>query len=319
MSNIQKGLVLAGLGGICWGTFGTFVMLLSNIGFSETAIAVFCPISLIILFLIFGLIRNPSGLALNKNRFIVYLIVGVFGVFGTNLGYALALSTGLSVGIASVITFTNYFIVMIVSRFVWKTRITASKIGAGILCVIGIFILLQAWTELAIPLVGLLWILFVTITFAVGYCMCNYAQNDQGTDPNAYFMWTNLIGFIVTCFFNPPWSVFSEITSVVSGHGMYAILLLLGLALIPQVGNYYCTWLALGYVGPAPVAIMYSLDPITAAILAYIVLGQSLNIFQVIGIGIIIASLIWLQLAEQKEESQQKTSEIDSPAEAIDI
>ena len=103
----EIGMFCGAFAGALWGTYGTFVTLLSGYGYSETAIAAFAPISLILFFLISALIRNPKCLIPTKRNLLIYIICGLIGVLGTNLCYAMVLSAGLSVAIASVMTVAN--------------------------------------------------------------------------------------------------------------------------------------------------------------------------------------------------------------------
>lgn len=304
-----QGILLAGLSAILWGTYGTFVTGLTQIGFSYAAIAVFAPISLILFFGISSLIREPKILIPTKKQFIIYLLCGIVGVLGTNLLYSLAMAAGLSVAIASVITFSNYFLVMIASRFLWKIKITAPKIGAGIFALFGIFLLLEAWTNLSATALGLLLIVAVTFTFAFSYILTKYAFANADSHPDAFYCWINLIGFVATCFFSPPWQVFSEISTVYASHGFIAILMLLGFIIIPQIGSYFPLGRAFQRIEAPLVVIMYSLDPVTSAILGFVVLGQVLDPIQIVGMLIIIGGLIWLQYSELKE-SKHTTEEI---------
>lgn len=300
MNKMVKGFILAGISGAAWGTYGTFVSILSRLGYSETAIATFAPVMLIVYFFISAFLRNPQGLKPNRKQLVVYIVCGLIGVLGTNLCYALAIANGLSVAIASVITFSNYFLVMVISRFVWNVRITTVKTIAGIMAVGGIFLLLEAWSGLSMTTMGLLFILIATLTFAASYCLTNYAINDLGSDPDAFYMSINVVGFVALLFFNPPWSVLNEIRSSVAAYGFVSILALLGFGLIPQVLSYFCLGRSFLYIDPPSIVIMFSLDPIVAALLGFFILGQTLAAVQILGMAIIIGALIWVQLSERK-------------------
>ena len=310
-----QGLLLAGISAVLWGTYGTFVTGLCNMGFSEAAIAVFAPISLILFFGISALLRQPKTLVPTKKQFVIYLLCGLIGVLGTNLLYSMAMAAGLSVAIASVITFSNYFLVMIASRFIWKIKITTPKIGAGVLALFGIFLLLKAWTNLSATALGLLLIVAVTFTFAFSYVITKFAFDNAGSQPDAFYFWINFIGFIATSFLSPPWEVFGEISSVYASHGFMAILLLLGFIIIPQIGSYFPLGRAFQRIEAPLVVIMYSLDPVTSAILGFVVLGQVLDIIQVAGMLIIIGGLIWLQYSELKESRKVSAQVVEEEPE----
>ncbi|MDO4541763.1 MAG: DMT family transporter, partial [Bacillota bacterium] len=297
----MKGVIFAALAGALWGTYGTFVTLLAGYGYSETAIAAFAPISMILFFFFSALMRNPKCLIPTKRNFIVYIICGLIGVLGTNLCYAMAMAAGLSVAVASVITFTNYFIVMIFSRIIWKVKITPAKIIAGISAIFGIMLLLQIWTDLSATAMGIFVVLIVTMTFAISYTLTNLSIDDYGSDPDAFYFWINVIGFIALLFINPPWSIAAEVYASAVTHGFASIATLIGFCLIPQVGSYFFLGRSFLHLDPPSIVIMFSLDPVIAAILGFVVLGQTLSGIQVLGMVIIIAALIGLQMAEKRD------------------
>lgn len=295
------GFMFASSAGILWGTYGTFVAILSQFGFSENAIATFAPIGMILLFFLFAIIHNPKGLIPNKKQLIVYIAVGIIGVLGTNLCYAYAIQSGVSVSMASVISFSNYFLVMIFSRLIWNIKITKDKLFAGIGTIIGIMLVLQVWTDPALSLIGAIWTIILTITFAISYTLANLAIDDYKTDPDAYYFWTNLIGFIILIFIIPPWDCIGEIATCYSSHGIICIIALIGFCLIPQTGSFYCLGRAFQYLEPPSVVIMYSLDPIVASILGFVVLGQNIEIIQILGIIIVLASISLVQIRDIKQ------------------
>ncbi|HMM06494.1 MAG TPA: EamA family transporter [Clostridiales bacterium] len=301
MNSKAIGFILAAISGIAWGTYGTFVSFLAKLGYTDTTIAAFAPIMLIVFFLISLLLRNPKGIIPTKKSLLVFIVTGVVGVLGTNVCYVMALSAGLSLGIASVITFSNYFLVMVFSRIIWKVKITKVKIIAGIAAVIGIFLVLEAWAGLAISPLGLVLIFVVMLTFAFSYTLCNYALNDLGTDPDAFYFYINIIGLIGMLILSPPTAIFGEISASVGTYGFISILAILGFGLIPQLLSYFCLGRAFLHIDPPSVVIMYGLDPVVATVLGFLLFGQSLNLIQLLGMAVVIAALICLQLAERRE------------------
>lgn len=301
MNSKAIGFILAAVSAMAWGTYGTFVSLLAKLGYTDTTIAAFAPIMLILFFLISVLIRNPKGLMLTKKRILVFITVGVIGVLGTNVCYVMALSAGLSLGIASVITFSNYFLVMVFSRIIWKVKITKVKIIAGIAAVIGIFLVLEAWAGLAVSLLGLVLIFVVMLSFAISFTLCNYALNDLGTDPDAFYFYINIIGLIGMLILSPPTAILGEISASVSTYGFISILAILGFGLIPQLLSYFCLGRAFLHIDAPSVVIMYGLDPVVATVLGFLLFGQSLSLIQLLGIAVVIAALICLQLAERRQ------------------
>ncbi|MEL7565864.1 MAG: DMT family transporter [Dehalobacterium sp.] len=301
MTNTMKGFLYAILAGVCWGTFGTFVGFLIGFGFTETAIGILGPALMVIFFLIRILIQKPQVLKVDLRGLIIYILVGIIGVIGSTWCYAVALSKGVPLAVASILTFLNYFIVVIAARILWNNKITPVKILSGIATIIGIAFILNVFGTLAATAVGVFWMTLVVFAFAGGFLLCKYAV-DLDYDYDAYLMYTNLFAVIVLSFMNPPWSVVNEVTTNVGAHGLPAVLAILGFGLIPMVLSYYFLLTAYGYLEAPLVIIMYSLDPVVASILGLVIFGQSLTLFQVFGIAIVLAALTWLQLTERAQE-----------------
>lgn len=299
----MKGFVFAILAGVCWGTFGTFVNFLIGYGFTETAISILGPALMVIFFLARVLIRKPQTLKVDLRGLIIYILVGVIGVIGSTWCYAVALSKGVPLAVASILTFLNYFIVMIAARILWNNKITLAKIFSGIATILGIALILNVFGTLAASAIGLFWMALVIIAFASGFLLCKWAV-DLGYDYDAYLMYTNLFAIIVLFFMNPPWSVVGEIITNVQAHGFPVILAILGFGIFPMILSYYFLLTAYGYLEAPLVTIMYSLDPVVAAILGLLIFQQSLIPSQVLGIVIVLAALTWLQLTERAQEKK---------------
>ena len=75
-----------------------------------------------------------------------------------------------------------------------------------------------------------------------------------------------------------------------------------GICLIPLVGSYYTFFRAYQYVEPTYVSLCYALDPATAAILGFAVFGQKLSLSQLIGVGIVVAAILYIKIREEKED-----------------
>ncbi|MCR6544350.1 DMT family transporter [Dehalobacterium formicoaceticum] len=280
---------------------------LSSFGFSETAIGILGPGLMVIFFLTRILIRKPQVLKVDVRRLVLYIsvgVVGVVGVLGSTWCYAVALSKGVPLGVTSILTFLNYFIVVLFSRIIWKNKITPIKIVSGIATIIGIAFILNVFGTLAAPAEGLFWMAIVVLSFAGGFLLCKYAV-DLGYDYDAYLMYTNLFAVIILSFINPPWAVVSEIQINVGVHGIPAVMAILGFGLIPMVSSYYFLMTAYSYLEAPLVIIMYSLDPVVASILGFLIFGQSLVPFQIFGIFLVLAALVWLQLTERALERKQ--------------
>ncbi|TWH45120.1 DMT family transporter [Sporomusa sp. KB1] len=301
-SKTLTGFIICMVAGIFWGTFGTFVKLMTNYGFTESAIAILGPAMMVIFYAIKAYCKNPQLFLVNRQQLIVLIIVGVLAVIGSNWCYAVALGKGLPLAVASIITFLNYYLVIIGARIIWKNKITPVKILSGIAVIGGISLILDVFGTLTATAAGLFWMGLTVCGFAAGYLLVRHAM-DIGIDTDIYLAYTNLFGIIGLSFINPPWDVVSEVIANTQAFGLPAVLALLGFGLIPQVASFYLLLEGYNYLEPALVVIVYSsFDPITVSILGYLLFGETLTMLQILGIIIVLGAIIWLQLAEQAEE-----------------
>ncbi|TWH45115.1 DMT family transporter [Sporomusa sp. KB1] len=301
-SKILIGFFIAMVAGVCWGSFGTFVKLLSSYGFTESAIAILGPAMMVFFYSIRAFLRDRQLLLVSRRQLLVLIAVGFLGVIGSNWCYAVALGKGIPLAVASIITFLNYYIVIIVSRIIWKNKITPVKVLSGLAVIVGVALMLDVFGTMTVTAAGLFWMGLTVIGFASGYLLVRHAL-DIGIDSDVYLAYTNLFGIIGLSFTNPPWDVVSEVIVNVHAYGIPALLAVLGFGLIPQVTSFYLMLKSYNYLEPGLVVIVYSsFDPITVSILGYLIFGEILKMLQILGIGIVLGAVIWLQLAQQAEE-----------------
>lgn len=84
--SFKKGLLLAVIGAILWGTFGPFLKLMGDQGLSDDTITALAPT---VMFIFFGLwcMINPKMLKINWKMILVLIFNGVVIINGMNYCY----------------------------------------------------------------------------------------------------------------------------------------------------------------------------------------------------------------------------------------
>ncbi len=298
------GLVFAMLSGIFWGTNGTFCTLLSNLGFDTYSIAILAPSFNLVFFSVLLIVTNKSGFIVQRNYFGLLILSGLASAI-TNTSFVKSVSY-FPVGIVSTLIFCNVFVIMIISRIVFKSKITLKKVGAAITAIFGICLVLDVFSQgFQHNSKGLIWIIITILTWSTMMVLEKYLL-DQGVDGNSILMYSALFAVLILSISSPPLTVISQIIQVTDQTNGYALLVILGFGFIPQIGCYSLYMKGLKYIEPSYMQIMYSLDPVVASILGFLVFNQTMRPLNIVGICIIIGVVIYVQITETRAGIESK-------------
>lgn len=300
-NNIRSGLILGILSAVAFGTYGTFVNLLGNYQMSGYSLTVILPFVLTIYFGIVVFVKDRASFKIPWKMVLFMAVLGFVGYDGQN--YCLINAYGeLPFGLVSAIMFCNTFLVMIGSRIVFGNKITRLKVGAGIVCTIGVALVLDVFTVVqaggfAFNASSLLWVLGGFVTVAGSYVAMKYAM-EKGISGLVVFFYMNLFGVLVwwiTVY--SPVQMVGEIVHAVSAGGL---LPLLGYVIITCIISFHLWATSIEKVDPTWVAIAYAMDPVTEIVLGFVIFSQVMNIVQILGVLLIIAAVSFVSYLDGK-------------------
>lgn len=285
---VVQGYLLVALCGTCWGLMGVLTKKLDLLGFDEFSVSALRPTVAAIFYLLYTLIREPKYLKTDFKSLIFFLIYGVVTLDGMFLTFTYAVKYS-SIATASVLLFTNPIFVMIMSRFLFNEKLTKKKIMALILSIIGCLLVVRAYNVEAFKVSFLGIILGVMSGFTVAL------QNVMGKiGANKYHYKTHLVysflfAAVFLWFFRPPWVLFSNATSPTAW--FYIIAIGFFATVIPN-GAFVK---ALQYVESSKASIVCSIEPIIATILGFLIFKEQLEMWQIVGMVLIVLSVILIQ------------------------
>lgn len=299
-SNFSKGILFGGIAGFLWGTLGIFISLLQNLGLSDVAVSSMGPIIVIIFYGIKTLIKNPQAFNIGWKRFVIVLVGG--GIANAILYYSYARALNyLSAGVFSVLEFSHVFVLMLLSAFIFKYKITKGKIASLILAIVGLAFVLNVFSPDAfISFNGVLWMALnwlanCAIALIIKWALKNEVDNDVVI--TFYNLGSALIYWVVC----PPWAVISQITT--SENMMLLILVILAYGITTQILSSYVWVKSFSLVDPAITNMMNAFSPITSSILGYFIFGQTISLTQILGIAIVILAVVVLNKTGDPEEA----------------
>lgn len=286
---MKKGYLLVAAGAACWGTLGAITTVLFQQGLAPLTVANF---RILLTALILGgylVIFRRKELVLKGSNWILLAGAGLISVCLFNLAYINAIDMT-TIVTAVILLYTAPVFVTIISRLLFKEPITLQKLLALILTLVGCCLVVEAYdvTKLKLNATGLLMGLAAGFTYGLYSIFSKKALKDFS--PWTTIFYSFVFGTIFISLWGQPWKhiyVFQQPDT--------AGLLLL-LAILPTVLAYILYTSGLQYVETSKAAIIATIEPVVAVILAAAIFKESLNLWQGLGILLVIVSVVLIQI-----------------------
>jgi DME family drug/metabolite transporter len=282
-----SGYLLVLLAASLWATLGVIYNYLAGVyGLPPLAVAGLRA-GLGGLLLLAGLLAlRRSWLRLNRQALRVVL---VYGVFGIALFYAAYINAILSVGVAvaAVLLYTApAWVAVIAWRFLGE-RLTRAHLAALLLTLAGSALVAQVYQPglLRLNALGIVWGLLSGLTYGLWSVFNKVGV--RHTNPWTLQCYGMLVGSAVLLLFQPLAPLAGALQSPAT------IFWLLLLALGPTVGASVAYAAGVRTVPVSVASLIATLEPVLAALLAYLVLGETLRAGQIAG-GALILLAVWL-------------------------
>lgn len=297
--SVNRGLLYVLFAAIAWGTGGAVAAILyqsSGLGpiavsFWRFAIGV---LMLVILVMATGSNRpHPLMRAFIQNQWGRMMIIGIgLAVYQTAyfaaVGKAgLALATVVTLGLGPIL-------IAIGSHLTMGEKIRVSGLLTITFAIIGLGLLMGGEDLKPHSLIGLA----LAILSAVGYAGVTLITRSIGRYGQADSFYTTFFGTIVGMICLLPFALLEGIRPL-SGHAFENIVLLGYLGLVPTAMAYMLFNAGLTSIRATTASIIALVEPVTAAIIAILFLGENLTPVALCGMAVLMASVLVLSLSER--------------------
>ncbi|GAA0740163.1 DMT family transporter [Clostridium oceanicum] len=294
--NKNKGLLLALIASISWGYIGIPSRTLQSINLNSCAIAFFRTSIATILFLILIIRKNINYLKINCKGLLECFAYGIIAICGSFVTYNLAIEH-ISIALATMLMFMSPLWVLIISYFLFKEKFTSKKISSMILTLSGCFIVCGLYnpTILSINLVGMVYAIICSFSFASQTILGKIAVKKY--NQNTFLFYSFLSSSIALL---PFIDITSTINTIVYTNNFSFIIkdiLILGVINTFIASSAYTK--SINFITANTASVIATLQLVIASILAYFILGESLSLIQIIGMGLIILSILLLEFKKE--------------------
>ncbi|MDF2886595.1 MAG: putative carboxylate/amino acid/amine transporter [Lacrimispora sp.] len=222
--------------------------------------------------------KLPKGIWILKSLILGSLNIGIFFLFLFIAAYRLP------GGIASIIGSVQPVFVIFFSWVLLKEK-PALRSYAAIVMMIGGVALLLLKQQMAIDVWGVLAALCGALVMALGVVLTKYWGKPEGVSQMVFTSWQLFFGSLIL------------IPAVFIMEGSIPVLSpvnITGLVILGVVNTglaYYLWFRGIEILSPVQVSLLSPVNPLTAFLLGYVVLGQSISFIQIVGVAIIIGSI----------------------------
>jgi drug/metabolite transporter (DMT)-like permease len=294
----RLGYALAALAATMWAVNGSLARLLLDEGVEPLHLSQIRATISFLCLLGFLAAFKREDLRIRRGEVPALAWLGIAGLACVQSTYFFAIER-LDVGVALAIQYTGPLLLLLYLRFFKRQPLAPSLWGAVGLSAIGSFFVVQAYDADAVDGIGVVWAVLAAVFFALYLVLSENAgkRHKPHTTLTWAFGFTTLFWLLV----RPPWTFPIEKFDTAEN-----VLLALGVAIIGTLIPFVLIVTAVRHIPAARAAVIATLEPVLAAILAWPILDQALEAPQIAGIVIVVAAVIWVQ-------SHRPAAEVETP------
>jgi len=279
-----------------WALNGSLARFLLDDGVSALALAQMRSfVSLVLLVVVLAILR-PKALRIDRRDVPGFAFLGIAGLAAVHLAYFLAIDR-LQIGAALTIQYMGPLLILVWLRVVHGRDLRAGLWAAAALAVAGCFLVVRAYDAGALDPLGLLAAGGSAVSFAIYLVASERATRRH--PPLTVLAWGLGFASLLWIVIQPPWAFpFHDFAS--PSH----LALGIGVAVVGTLLPFICMVTALRHI-PAPRAgVVATLEPVLAALIAWVVHEEALAAVQIAGGLVVVSAVIWVQILRVSMETE---------------
>lgn len=282
-----RGYILITIASILWGTMGILAKLSFEFGIlPETLIALRIAISSTTLLIVLAIFSRDS-FKIRKTDALRFLILGVFAIAFQRISYFYAVDLTTAT-VAAILFYTYPVFVTLAASFFLRERISSRALLAIVLAFSGVTLVVKIYnaSSLNVNLAGIVFGLLSSLLFTLYFMMTRKLRNRYGSWTLTFY--GDGIGALTLV------PVISLSLPKIAKFPPQLWLLIFTIAWIPSLLAYLLYSYALRYVKASRGSILSVIEPLSAALFSTILIGESLEKPQIVGISLALLGVVLL-------------------------
>ncbi|MGW0754515.1 EamA family transporter [Streptomyces sp. NPDC002587] len=240
------------------------------------------------------------GLVLRKPALIAGF--GLIAVAGVQAFYFASLSR-IPVGVALLLEYLGPALLLGWIRFVQRKPVTRGAAAGAAVAVVGLACVVEIWAGLRLDLLGVLFGLCAACCQAFYFVFADHgAGGDDAPDPLGVIAYGMIVGTLVMTVVARPWEMDWQVLggqAAVGGSTVPAPALLGWVVLVATVFAYLTGVVSVRKLSPQVAGVVACLEAVVATVLAWILLGEHLSTWQIVGGGLVLGGAFIAQSSRQ--------------------
>lgn len=288
------GAVLIILAGIFWGIISLFVRSLSESGLDPIQISTVRMVTAAIMLTAYTAIRSPGKLKFRIRDIWLFIGTGIVSVVLFNCCYFSAIVNG-EASIAVALLYTSPIFIMLISRFVFKEKLTALKLVGLAITICGCILVSGAVGSRH----NITFRVFIT-GIGSGFFYGLYTIFGKLALRKYDSLTVTVYTFLFGAFGSLPMCHAGDLVKCIAGSPQTVIsCVMIGVlcTLLP-----YCMYTkGLESCEAGKASILVAVEPLVGAVIGMTILGESRDIMKISGIMLILTAIVMLNLPEKKK------------------
>ena len=247
------------------------------------------------------LVAAPRSLRVHRAELPFLVLYGVAGLAFVQWFYFVAIHR-LPVGIALLIEYLAPLLIALWVRFALRRHVRRRVWAAGALAIVGLALVVEVWHGLALDGIGVAAALAGAVSFAVYVLLAERAVGVR--DPLSLSFYGFLFAALFWAILQPPWTFPAgalrdhvALVGSLGGHDPPVWALLLWIVVLGTIVPFALIVGALRHIPAPQVAVVATLEPVAAAVVAWLWLGEELGAAQLAGGAIVLVGILLAQTA----------------------
>ncbi|MCC3357029.1 DMT family transporter [Bacillus sp. REN16] len=292
MNKKMAGISIAA-GASLWGIIGLFVSNLYAIGFTPLQVVAVRAIAASIFLITYTLLKNPKAFKIKGSDSKYFIGTGIISIVLFNWCMFVAIEET-SISVAAILLYTAPAFVTIFARLLFKEKLTIRKMLALAVTIVGCAFVVGVFPKFSgtISLFGLVVGIGSGFFYALYSIFGKFALEKY--DSLTVTVYTFIFAAVAVTPFSGIWSALNLFTDIKSW------LYIIGLGFLSTMLAFILYTKGLQYVESSRASIIATIEPVVAAIIGFFVFQETLQMWQYVGIMMVIAAVIIVQETSER-------------------
>ena len=297
----KRAALFVALSAASFGFLGVPVRFLHDNGFAPLDITAVRLFVTTIALVIVALVVDRGLFKVRKRDLLFFILFGFFKLMSDVTLFRAQVTIDLS--LSTLLQMTAPYYVLVISLFLFRERITLMKILAMLVAFIGCIFVTGVITGgmHSLDFVGVASALISGLFFGLYTIGCKLGS-DKGYKPVTTMMYTFLFASLMTIPFA------NDVKVVESFVDVHLILGVLSLGILMTLIPFFVSTWGVQNLEASKVSLISVMEVITACIVGYFLFDEEMTVLNIIGMSLVVASIVIMDLKINREIRKRKTS-----------